>query len=167
MKNIVLIGFMGTGKTLVGKKLARRLKMDFVDLDEVIEKENKMKISEIFERYGEKYFRQLETKAVKKISDMNNHVISTGGGVVLKSENVKNLKKNGVIVCLKASPEIILKRIEKEKNRPLLEVKDREKKIKELLKFREVCYKKVADYMIDSSGSVNNVVKKILTKELK
>ena len=163
MKNIVLTGFMGAGKNVIGKKLAQELGLKFVNTDDIIEKKEGITISEIFEKFGEKHFRKLEKKVVKKVAQGKDQVISTGGGVVLDQENISNLRKNGVIICLWASPEMIRERTEKEIHRPLLERVNREKRIKELLDSRKPFYEKSADYIVDTSHlSVKEVVEKIL-----
>lgn len=163
MKNIVLTGFMGVGKNVIGKKLAQELGLKFVNTDDIIEKKERITISEIFEKFGEKHFRKLEKKVVKKIAQGKDQVISTGGGVVLDQENISNLKKNGVIIYLWASPEVIRRRTERETHRPLLEGVNREKRIKELLDSRKPFYEKSADYIVDTSRlSVEKTVEKIL-----
>ena len=129
MKNIVLVGFMGTGKSVVGKRLAVKLKRDFVELDELIEKKENMPIKDIFEKKGEPYFRQVEKEVVKEASQRKNIVISAGGGAIIDEENFKNLKNSGTIICLKASPETILRRTKDLKTRPLLNVSDPKKQI--------------------------------------
>jgi shikimate kinase len=149
MKNIVLTGFMGTGKTKVGKELSRILNMKLIDVDTEIEKAEKMTIDEIFKRFGESRFREIETEMVKKLSGYKNSIISTGGGVVLRQENVDVLKKNGIIICLMAKPETILKRTCNNNDRPLLQVENPIEKIKELLNFRKPFYEK-ADIIIDT-----------------
>ncbi|OQX54360.1 MAG: hypothetical protein B5M48_01145 [Candidatus Omnitrophica bacterium 4484_213] len=160
--NIILVGFMGTGKTVVGKELAKILKTRFIDVDDLIEQKEGRKISRIFEEDGEEYFRNCEYKMIKRISRLDNCVISPGGGAVLEFENVLNLKKNGIIVCLTALPDVIWKRVKKNKNRPLLKVKNPLKRIKTLLKFRESYYKQ-ADIFVDTSKlSVEEVGMKIL-----
>ncbi len=118
--NIVLTGFMGTGKSIVAKKLAQKLGMGYVDTDKIIEDREGREIRKIFEEKGEDYFREIETKIIKQVSSLNNYVIATGGGVVLKEENIKALRKKGVIIYLSANPEIILKRTDKNEERPLL-----------------------------------------------
>lgn len=164
MKNIVLTGFMGAGKSSVGRKLADRLGMSVVDTDELIERSAGMKISEIFARYGEEHFRELEKKAVAEASKLENHVIITGGGVVLKEENMKNLRRNGIIVYLRARPEVIHSRIKHESHRPLLQVKEPIEKIKELLEHRAPYYAN-NDFMVDTSDlTVEEVVKEILKR---
>ena len=118
-KNIVLIGFMGSGKTTISKLLSKKLKREILDIDSLIEKNTAMRIKTIFKKYGEEYFRDLETKTVKSISNVKGKIISTGGGVIVREENIKNLKKNGIIVYLKNSFETSKKRLEGKKNRPL------------------------------------------------
>lgn len=151
MKNIVLTGFMGTGKTEVGKILSRKLGYVLVDTDTEIEKEQGITITEIFKQYGESKFREIESNVIKRLSEINNAVISTGGGAVLRQENMDNLRKNGVIICLTASAETILKRTGNNNDRPLLQVDNPLQKIKELLEFRRPYYEK-ADVMIDTEG---------------
>jgi shikimate kinase len=161
MKNIILFGFMGTGKTSIAKVLADRLGMKFVEMDSVIEKNEGVKISEIFAKQGESYFRKLERDLVKELAGQNGLVVSTGGGVVLDYENVKDFESNGISVCLTAEPEEIFKRIKNEKHRPLLLVPDPLVKIKELLEFRKPYYEKIK-LQIDTSGkSIETVVEEI------
>lgn len=164
MKNIVLTGFMGAGKSSVGRKLADRLGMSVVDTDELIERSADMKISEIFSRYGEARFRELEKKAVAEASKLENHVVITGGGVVLREENVINLRKNGIIIYLHARPDVIYSRIKHETHRPLLQAKEPMEKIKELLEYRAPYYAN-NDFMVDTSDlTVEQVVEEILKK---
>ena len=162
MKNIVLTGFMGTGKTAVGRELARRLGMRLIELDTEIEKAEGMTINEIFSRHGEPYFRDRETEMVKRFAKQDNLVISTGGGVVLREENMKALREKGVIVCLTASPETILRRISTSDERPLLKVDDPLKKIKDLLEYRRPYYEK-ADIVIETDSlSPSEIADKII-----
>jgi shikimate kinase len=166
-KNIVLVGFMGTGKTRVGKALSKKLNYEFIDTDEIIERKANMKIKNIFKKFGEKYFRDLESEVAKEVSELKNKVISTGGGIVLREENVKFLRKNGIVVLLKAKPEIILKRVGKTTKRPLLSQDPQNAilQIKKLLKYRKPFYENAADIKIDTSNlSVKEVVEKILKK---
>jgi len=149
MKNIVLTGFMGTGKTAVGKELAGRLDLKLIDVDTEIEISRKMSISEIFKKHGEQGFREIETEMIKKISQNRNVIISTGGGAVLKRENMDILKAHGIVVCLMASPETILKRTEGNDARPLLQGKDPLGTIKDLLNFRKPFYEN-ADIVVDT-----------------
>lgn len=149
MKNIVLTGFMGTGKTEASRILSQKLNYILIDVDSEIEKEQNITIAEIFKQYGEARFREIESGVIKRLSEAKNAVISTGGGAVLRQENIDNLKKNGVVVCLTALPETILKRISNNDDRPLLQVENPILKIKELLEFRRPHYEK-ADIMIDT-----------------
>lgn len=151
MKNIVLIGFMGTGKTTIGRLLATRLGCPFVDSDQKVENENSMTIREIFELHGEGYFRQKEKDVIAKISRYNNVVIATGGGAVLSSENMKRLKKKGIIIALTASIETILERTKWRNTRPLLvDFLDHQQTVDKLLSERGELYQK-ADFCIDTS----------------
>ena len=151
MKNIVLTGFMGTGKTTIGKALAQMLHMKLVDVDEEIESAQGMTISDIFKTYGEQHFRDIETAMIKKLSQDQNIIISTGGGAVLREENMAALKEKGTIFCLNASAETILERTGRSQDRPLLKVENPKKKISELLCHRRPFYEK-AGVMIETDG---------------
>ena len=162
MENIVLVGFMGTGKSAAGKKLAEKLHRDFLELDDMIEKKEGMSITDIFEKKGEPYFRMVEKEVVKEASHRKNIVISAGGGSIVDEENFKNLKHSGKIICLKASPDTILKRTQGLKTRPLLNIPDPKKKIEELLKKREPYYNK-ADFSVNTDNiSIERVIEEIL-----
>lgn len=119
-KNIVLIGLMGSGKTTLGRHIAAKSGMEFVDTDELIIQKAGKPISKIFEDEGELFFRDLESEAVKEASEKTGAVISTGGGAVLREENIENLKKTGVLFYLKASPEALYERVKDDDSRPLL-----------------------------------------------
>jgi shikimate kinase len=151
MKNIVLTGFMGSGKTAVGKELAHILGMKLIDVDTEIEKSEQITINEIFSQFGEPRFREIETAMIRKIAAGKNLIISTGGGAVLKQENMDTLHENGVIVCLMASPETILTRTSTSDDRPLLKVENPLEKINQLLTFRKSFYE-MADIMIDTEN---------------
>ena len=151
MKNIVLTGFMGTGKTTIGKELSKILNMRLVDIDAEIEKARKMKINDIFRIYGEPYFRDIETDMIEKLSREKNIIISTGGGAVLRDENMEILKENGIVFCLNASAETILERTSISEDRPLLKVENPGEKISEMLSFRRPFYEK-AGVMIETDG---------------
>ena len=160
--NIVLTGMMGTGKTVVGKKLAQKLNMKYISTDEMIEKDAGMSIPKIFKRKGEPYFRDVETKAVKCVAMLDNFVIDTGGGVVQRSENMEELERNGAIICLTASPEVILRRTSKTNYRPLLNVNNAVREVKKLLKKRKKFYKR-CNRMIDTSNrGIEEVVDEII-----
>jgi len=153
---------MATGKTSVGKELARMTKMRFLDLDEFIELKEKRTISDIFAKEGEPYFRKIEKRALKQVSKEKNFVVACGGGIVLDEDNVKIMKQTGVMICLTASPEIILKRASAFTHRPLLNVEDPKKQVDLLLKMRSPFYAK-ADKCIDTSGlSMKQVADKIM-----
>ena len=148
MKNITLIGFMGTGKTEVAKLVANELGMEYVSTDDLIEKKENCTIKDIFSKKGENHFRAVEKEIVKEVSLKEGIVIDAGGGVCINPENIESLKKNGTIVCLWAQPEIILERTKKHGHRPLLNVEDPLGKIKALLKQRTPFYER-ADHHID------------------
>ncbi|HLB27945.1 MAG TPA: shikimate kinase [Dehalococcoidales bacterium] len=164
--NIVLIGYMGTGKTAVGKLLAEKLGMKLIELDSLIEQQSGRKISEIFRTDGETAFRELEIEAAKKISGEKNSVIAGGGGIVLNKINIDRLRKNGVMVYLTASPQTILKRVATEKGqRPLLAVDDQLETITDMLKFRKPFYERSADITINTSRkNIETVVQEIIEK---
>lgn len=151
MKNIVLIGFMGTGKSRVGHMIARKLGMRFVDTDDVIVQRLRMSITDIFARHGEPGFRDIERQVVAEISANSGQVIATGGGVPLDKANVENLRSNGVLICLSASPETIYRRTMRSSSRPLLNAENKLDHIRNLLDSRELYYS-VADYHVDTSS---------------
>lgn len=146
MNHIVIIGFMGSGKTRVGKRLAQDYDLPFIDVDRVIMKKMNLSISEIFQRFGEPFYRALETLVVKElINDKERKVISLGSGLPIQEQNQKYLKQLGTIVYLKGSLETLKKRLEAGNNNPLLEGDDKDEKIKKLLKQRDPIYSKYAD----------------------
>lgn len=146
MNHIVIIGFMGSGKTRVGKRLAQDYDLPFIDVDRVIMKKMNLSISEIFQRFGEPFYRALETLVIKElINDKERKVISLGSGLPVQEQNQKYLKQLGTIVYLKGSLETLKKRLETGSNNPLLEGDDKEEKIKKLLKQRDPIYSKYAD----------------------
>ena len=151
MGNIYIVGFMGTGKTAVGREVARSKKWRFLDLDELIELKEKAAIADIFAKKGEPYFRKLEKKVLKEASAQKNFVVACGGGIVSDKDNINIMKETGIIVCLEASPEAILKRTSGYTHRPLLNVDDPKKQIGLLLKLRAPYYA-LADRAIDTSA---------------
>jgi shikimate kinase len=165
--NIYLVGFMGTGKTAVGSELAKKLKWQFVDLDDLIELTDKRSIRDIFASSGEAYFRRLEKHVLYKVSREKKFVVACGGGIVMDRENIKAMKETGVMVCLTADPAVILARTSGAAHRPLLNVKDPNKQIEHLLKLRAPYYAK-ADKTIDTSKlSIKQVVAKIAKEKVK
>jgi len=163
-RNVALIGFMGTGKSLIGRLLARKLGMGFVETDELVVSKAGKPIPRIFKEDGEEEFRRIESLVVREVSRMRGFVISCGGGVVLNKNNVSLLKQSSVLVRLTAKPEVILQRVLNSKEeRPLLEVEDKLRRIMELLAYREPFYAKAADYTVDTSNlTPEEVVEKIL-----
>jgi len=151
MANIVLTGFMGTGKSEVAKELSRLRGMRLIDIDREIEESEGMAIADIFSRHGEDYFRQIETAAILQFATEQEVVISTGGGAVLREENLKALQANGIVFCFTASPETIMRRTAGNNDRPLLQCDDRQARIAKLLTERQPCYEK-AGIMIDTEG---------------
>ena len=164
--SIALIGFMGTGKTVAGKLLAAKLGKKFIETDNIIEQKAGKSIPEIFREDGEISFRELEIEATREAANEQNAVIACGGGMVLNKINIDRLKEGCIIVCMTASPQVILKRTSGDKDeRPLLAVSDRAEQIKELMKFRKPYYKRSADITIDTSAlDVDSVVGRIIGK---
>lgn len=164
--NIALIGYMGTGKTAVGQLLAEKLNRKFLELDWMIEEQAGKTIPDIFRQGGEIAFREYEIAATKNVAGEKNAVIACGGGIVLNKINIDRLRENGKTVYLIASPEVILARVSGEKGqRPLLEVEDQMKTIREMLDFRKPFYERAADITIDTSElSVGQVAERIIEK---
>jgi shikimate kinase len=161
--SIALIGFMGTGKTVVGMALAEKTGKEFIEMDALIEKNAGTTIAEIFRREGEIRFRELEIEVTRQIAGKKNAVIACGGGIVLNKINIDRLREECVIVCLTASPGVILKRTAADSARPLLEVADRARQIKGLLAYRMPYYRRAADITVNTSRlRVESVVDKIL-----
>ncbi len=138
-RNIILVGFMGTGKTVTGGVLARRTGMKLVDMDSIIEERRGKTIPEIFAQEGEPAFRILERELVKELSARSGLIVSTGGGIVLNPDNIADFEKSGLVVCLTASPDVIFQRVEKDTNRPLLSG-DKRAQISALLEKRHPLY---------------------------
>lgn len=161
-KNVVLTGFMGTGKTSVGKILSRRLERPLIDLDAAIERKEQKKIREIFESRGEPYFRALEKDAVREAAETSGSVITTGGGVVLDAENMLLLRKRGLIVQLNATPETVFRRVKDSPHRPLLKSGDLLSEITRLFEARAPFYTG-ADATFDTDGkTASQVAEEIL-----
>ena len=152
---------MGTGKTAVGKALAKKKKWQFLDLDDLIELREKRTISSIFTQEGEPYFRKVEKKVLKEVAKEKKFVVACGGGIILDKDNIKIMKETGIMICLSASPEVILERTAVYYHRPLLNVSNPKKQIELLLELRAPYYAQ-ADKTIDTSKiSVKEVVAKI------
>ncbi|MFH1612395.1 MAG: shikimate kinase [bacterium] len=162
--NIVLIGYRGTGKSAISRVLSKKLKLEVIHIDDLITQKAGISILEIVSKFGWEKFRELESDIIFEISQKDKCIIDTGGGVILKDENVVNLKKNGVVILLKANIETIVKRIEKGKDRPSLTgEKTFIEEIQEVLSQREEKYNKAADFVIDTSNlSIEEIVNEII-----
>jgi len=159
--NIYLVGFMGTGKSAVGRLIAKKNKFQFIDLDELIELRQKRLISDIFAKDGEAYFRKVERQALRDVSCERHFVVACGGGIVIDPDNMNTMKNTGRVICLSATAEAILKRTSGCSHRPLLNVKDPKKQIELLLKLRAPYYA-AADKVIDTTRlSLKQVADKI------
>ncbi len=162
--NIFLIGFMGVGKSTIARLLARELGAELVEMDETIEAEADMTINEIFEKHGETYFRDLESALVARIADKGGAIVSCGGGAVLRPENVKNMKKNGKIIFLSATPETIYERVRYSNNRPLLKGNMNVEYIAQLMERRKGAYLEAADRVVSTDGKEKlQVVEEIMS----
>lgn len=151
MKNIVLVGFMGAGKTVTSKTLAAQLGAERVSTDDAIIAKEGRPINAIFEEDGEAYFRNIEAQVVQELSGRVNLIIDCGGGVVLRRENIDALKTGGLIFYLKTSSDVVYARVKHEKHRPLLNVDDPVARINEMLNVRENFYQQ-ADYTVMTDG---------------
>lgn len=160
MKNIVLTGFMASGKTTVGMEVAKKLNLMFYDTDKIIEEQEHKTITQIFEDDGEKYFRELENKLAISLKNIENAVIATGGGFVINSQNIDLMRQNGVIINLKTSPEIIEERMKFAKNnRPLLqesleEILERFNKRKIYYNNNDICIKLTNEMTVDECSDL-------------
>ena len=163
-KNLILVGFMGTGKTAVGQAAARALDFAYVDTDDRIEARSGKTITRIFAEDGEPHFRNLETEAIRSLETLERHVIATGGGCVLRDENWQAMRRAGLVVCLAATPEVIYERTHRETQRPLLQTADPEARIRQMLADRAPFYAR-ADHTIDTSAlTVEQVVTQLLDR---
>jgi len=161
-KNIVLTGFMGSGKSMTSNKLGEICRRPVVSTDALIEEREGKSISDIFSEAGESYFRQVEKAVVQEVSAQQGFIIDCGGGVVLDAENLMHLKKSGVVFYLSASPECIFENVRHRKHRPLLDVTDPLAKIAELLSQRQPYYQQ-ADVIIDADfKSIDQIVQAVL-----
>ena len=150
-KNIVLIGYMGCGKSTVGRKAAKAMEYTFLDTDSMIEKEEGMAISRIFEEKGETYFRNKETELIKRlISGNRGNIIATGGGLPMTEGNPELLKELGTVIYLKAEYETLLRRLSNDKVRPLLRGVNLKEKIKTMLEIRGPVYESCADLILQA-----------------
>ena len=163
MQNIILIGPMGSGKTTVGKQLAKRTRMDFIDSDHLIEDRCGVSISTIFDIEGEEGFRKRETKMLQELCDRTNMVLATGGGAITSEENRILVRKSGYVVYLQTSIKTQIARTQKTRNRPLLENVDAQEKLTKLMEERGKLYEQEADLVVKSGERVvSKVVEEIL-----
>ena len=163
--NIVLIGFMGAGKSTISDYLSTMFAMRLIEMDQVIEEREEMSISDIFATYGEEYFRNLETKLLKELQNTNNCVISCGGGAALKEENVKEMKKNGRVVLLTASPQTVYERVKDCDDRPILDGRNNVEVIAEMMEKRREKYEAAADVVIQTDHkTVLQICEELITK---
>lgn len=161
--NIVLIGFMGVGKSTVSEYLGKRYSMKTVEMDQIIEERKKMSIPDIFRTYGEEYFRDLETELLKELQSERNVVISCGGGTALRECNVAEMKKNGRVVLLTASPKLIYSRVKDIDDRPVLFGRKTVEGISELMEERREKYEAAADIVIRTDNkSVTTICEELM-----
>lgn len=159
--SIILTGLPGSGKSTVGKFLSDKMGFGFIDLDSLIEETEGLKITEIFAKFGEKYFRTLETDMIKTLKSKNSFILSTGGGTFQNEDNILLLKNLGTVFYLNVSPDIIYERIKGDRTRPLLNTKDPKAALFDLLLKRDENYKK-ADYTVNAAQNVDDTANEIL-----
>lgn len=163
--NIMLIGFMGAGKSTVSHQLCEMLKMEEIEMDAEIEKQQGMTISEIFDRYGEDYFRKAETDLLKELGTKKSKLISCGGGVVVKKENISIMKKQGPIVLLTATPKTTYERVKNSRERPILNQDMSVEFIKQLMEKRKDQYIAAADIIVKTDGKqIKEICEEIMRK---
>jgi len=161
-QNIILVGFMGTGKSTVGNKLAEKLGLKFLDMDTLIEERAGKPISRIFAEDGEPHFRSMERALAHELSRRKGLVVACGGGVVLNPDNIRDYNQTGLVVCLTATPETIFRRTSRARNRPLLEEQDRMQRIRDLLKQRQALYAAIPHQVDTTTLSTEQVADAIL-----
>ena len=162
-KHIFLIGFMGAGKSTVASALSEQLDMELMEMDAELVRREGMAISEVFKKYGEDYFRDAESKLVCDLQQMEARVVSCGGGVVVRPQNVENMKKNGVIFLLTAEPETIYERVKDSSDRPILNGNMNVEYIRSLMEKRDSLYKQAADYVIETDGKTVQEISELIT----
>lgn len=166
-KNISLTGFMGAGKSSVAKELSDLTSFKIINLDEDIEKTAGINIKNIFSLYGEENFRDLESRELEKIKYCSNTIIDCGGGIILREANVEILRENSVVLWLKADRKTILNRLNKDTSRPLLNVKERERTIEEILDGRLPLYRKAAHIIISTDNKNPGEIAEIIIYKIK
>lgn len=162
--NIVLIGMRGSGKTTIGKLLAKRLGKQFIEMDELIVQRLGQSIPEIVNRYGWEKFRDVEEEIAREVAGWDNVVNATGGGVVTREKNVQELKKKGKLVWLKANIDTLLRRIGNDQSRPSLTGKSQRDDMEAVLAERRPIYQRVADFIVDTEGKTPEEVAEAIAK---
>jgi len=162
--NVVLIGMRGSGKTTIGKLLAKRLGKQFIEMDELIVQKVGHSIPEIVNRYGWEKFRDVEQEITREVARWDNVVNATGGGVVTREENIRQLKKKGKLVWLKANTDTLLRRVGNDQSRPSLTGKSQREDMEAVLADRSPIYEQVADFIIDTEDKMPEEVAEIITK---
>ena len=163
--NIFLIGFMGSGKSTIGRFLQKELNMELVEMDARIVEEQGMSINDIFAQYGEDHFRDIESKLILTLGEEGNTIVSCGGGVVVRPQNVEYMKKSGTIVFLTATPETIYERVKNSTDRPILNGHMNVEYIAELMEKRRALYEEAADIRIKTDGKDRNeICREIISK---
>jgi len=160
-KNIILVGFMGTGKTVTGHMLAKQTGLELVDMDSIIEERAGRAISDIFATDGEAAFRTMEREVVQELAQRDGLIVSTGGGIVLNPNNIADFEKTGLVVCLNAAPETIFQRVENDEARPLL-AGDKKTQIASILETRQPLYEAIAHGINTDALTAEETAKAIL-----
>lgn len=162
-KNIILTGFMGTGKSTVGRLVAADLNREFVDMDTLIEAREKRTIPEIFAESGEPYFRRLEADLCRELADRKGLVIATGGGTLIPDQNLQAMERGGLVICLDCRPETLWERIGQSENRPMLAARDAERfaRLKTLLKERAPAYARIKRHLDVTSLSPQEIAERV------
>lgn len=165
-ENIFLIGFMGAGKSTIAKALCKELQMQLVEMDARIVEEQGMSINDIFAQYGEDHFRDIESQLILTLGEEGNTIVSCGGGVVVRSQNIEFMKKSGKVVFLSATPETIYERVKNSTDRPILNGHMNVEYIAELMEKRRALYEAAADIKIETDGKSRSVICKEIMERL-
>ena len=164
--NIYLVGLMGSGKTTMGRSLAKRLELDFIDSDREIELRTGVSIPTVFEIEGEEGFRKREAQVIADLSKLSRRVVATGGGVILRPENRSNLRASGFVIYLNVPPLTLWERTRNDRNRPLLKVSDPLQRLNDLYTQRDSLYREVANLVVDGSRINAQGILQLLMKEI-
>jgi shikimate kinase len=161
LRNIVVTGFMGTGKSVIGQNLASKLRYPFLDMDALIEKRQRRTIREIFETEGEAYFRQIEAELCRELAGWQGHVIATGGGTLVSPENQATFAAENLVICLDCEPEVLWLRLANARNRPMLDSPDRQARLMALLEARQPAYAQIKQHVDTSNRPIYEIVAEI------